>query len=328
MLIDMRTSLRSQEEVELLPQWCAPDETWSTGYDGPDPSLKAVTEALRTARQTIDVSLGFPNLSAEGEGISSTEETIRRLEVQAALEHYLMAMRRWEIKHCSIDGGPFPPYPQLVLTGYPKSASSSSHLSAANDSCLVVSRSDLLQHLARPHSVTDRFDHPLLFARSGVHNYPHPSDSLVYEPARRSRYVAPASEAWSALFDSPGGACSLDLSLPKVASLQSLLNMLRSILAQAHKLRNLSLTGFMDLALSDGYPTALVLSAVTSVSPGPPPRRWFEPLRLDIPPGCEKLCIAGMRLHQRELEDLVEDLPDVGKLQLSMPAFHSDHLPR
>lgn len=323
------TSSLRDDEAKLLPRWCIPDYRWLLDYPGETRPSEAINLALEVAQRTIDVDLGFGTYSKGGAKISEVEHIKRVFEVQAALDHYLMMMRRhedalglYEVE--DEEDEELPEYPPLVITGYSNSPLLAEQSHGEEQSC-TVDRSQLLHHLARPYSTTDRFDHPLVFARSGLET--KVLTTWTEEPSRQSRYSGRGAEDWSRIFLSP--ASSVDYSLPNTASFHSLLDLLRSVLIHTHKLENLALTGFLDLALCGDHQAALFLNHLDSVSIGPFPQRWFQPLDLQRFAGLKELRLAGIRLHYAELDAIIAMFPALRKFQWSMASrFRFDHVPQ
>lgn len=171
------TSLREPEDGKLLPRWCNRhlNLEWDVKSAGHDTPSRAIHQALLVAQRDIDVDLNRYQRSMRGMILSSHEAQVRTCEVQASLDLYLMAMRRWEDEQgiVSSSGNPknksVSDYPPLNVTGYSTSTRPATE-SSGSVAPFTVCRSELLRHLAGPHAITDRFDHPLIFARSGVEN--------------------------------------------------------------------------------------------------------------------------------------------------------------
>lgn len=149
-LLHLMDSLRSEDEVKLLPRWCSPSTAWPLANRGRDAAFQAVCNAILTAQRVIDIDLARYNRSVAGDPITTTERTIRLWEVQACLDCYLMALRRWEDEP-GVTGrnAGKEDLPVLMVTGYARSPS------VDGAEVCSVSRSDILRHLARPHSITD-----------------------------------------------------------------------------------------------------------------------------------------------------------------------------
>lgn len=322
----IKTSLRDLDDAKLLPQCCSRYHAWNVKSSGYDAASRAVSQALLAAQRDIDVDLDAYEQSSLGLRLSPHEAKVRIWEAQASFDLYLMAMRRWEDEQ-GISGSEesenqgVSDYPPLSVLGYSTSAPPASE-SGSSAAAITVSRTELLRHLARPHAITDRFDHPLIFARSGVQHFVFGDPTT--EMGRRHRNEGSAAEEWSALF--APSATGLDLSLPNTATIGSLLDLLRAVLVVTENLVNLSLTGFLDLAIFGNHSTSLTLKHLKSLSAGPPPLHWFEPLPLILNHvALEELRICGLRLHEDELSDILARLPSLRKLQWSIMGRYPRH---
>lgn len=342
----IRSSMQSQAEVDLLPLWCQPDRKWPLDWYSVRSKglVEVVFEALYDAQKTIGVNLRRSHQDYKGKQLSSSEHTIRLAEVQAALDLYLMMMRRWDDRHGITreqlpdddedDGGSMAEreeaavvqgsaYPTLFLTGYAAGSRSSKGKSTAPEERYVLSRFTILQHLARRHSILDNFDHPLIFARSGESTKQY--GSFWSDHGGRQELVG---DDWDDYF-APDD-CSPDHALPNTATLGSLLSLLSSVLSYASNVENISLTGFLERALCGSRGSAAVLKKLRFVTLGPPPKLWYAPLRLEhLAPGLEELRLCGIRLHKDELNAVLAMFPTLKRLQWSMMHKHSKkHRPR
>lgn len=145
-----------------------------------------------------------------------------------------------------------------------------------------------------------------------------------FEPSRRHQLEGSGAEDWAKFF-SPSSSL-LESTSP---SLQSLLNLLRAILAQVNGLKNLSLAGFLNLAVCGGQTTTLSFNSLRSLSIGPLPRKWFQPSELRRFAGVESLRLAGIRLHEAELDAIVAMFPALRSMRWSMASlWRSEHSPR
>lgn len=362
------TSLRDDKEAarRLLPKWCKSDRRWP--LDWPDsnggPSA-AVYNALEEAQRVIDINLPRFSYNGKGQRISFPQREVRLGEVQAALDLYLIKMRRWEdergIEHLQVadsdedededesssegeeqDSGEEQDekgkrklrdddlkYPTLYLTGYPIRPRSTINDKPLNSTELfTLDRADILQHLARRHAPSDRFDHPLLFSRAGLSIVKY--DGWKYEPGSRKPYVdSERADTWDEELFSP--PCTTpDYALPNTATLGSLLSLLSSVLSHTPNIQNLSLSGFLERAVCGNRPTLAMLKKLRYLSLGPPPNVWWAPLRLAaLPDGLQDLRLCGIRLHEEQLEDVIKMLPSLKTFQWSMIHRYSrEHRPR
>lgn len=315
------SSLHGEAARRLLPRWWGQgrDGQWELNNSGFDPPSWAVDNALHAAQNVIDVDLRWPTRSYRQQELSEQEYTTRIWEVQAAFDAYLLAMRIWEDAQDVPDAQEgveerHPIYPPLVITGYPTSATPRRPASST-EAPFVVSRTSLLQHLARPHSSADRFDHPLLFARSGLEEEEPKYGRL--RPDSRSSAEAAAGEAWAGIF-SPTTS-SLDYSLPHTATVSSLLDLVRSVLVLTRHVETLSLTGFLELAICNGFKTSLELNSVRSLSLGPRPQSSLDatPLRARFR-AVEDLRIGRVKPHGYDVNHILFGFPALRKVTWSV----------
>lgn len=283
------------------------------------------------------------------------------MEVQACLDLFLMQIRsiddneadEWHLKHGprkgpSCPGTGCPRYPRLVVTG--TASSNNPSVTDPSDSRPVfsVSRAQLLAHLARRGSVTDRFDHPLLFMRSGVDHFVISGPGRAGHDDGTGRDVHKVkqpplsseddSEDYADLFSERGLArdrarryrpcTALDPLLPSTATLGSLLGLARAVLSFTPKLANLSLTGFMERAVC-GTRAPPGLNGLKSLSVGPPPPYYYATLNLNgaVMARLERLRICGVMLFEEEVASLERELPALKELQWTMPGKFSNKHP-
>lgn len=310
---DITTSLRDKE---VLPHWCCPRRRWciygSGGPNGVSPRDKAVDKVLSVAKTVLGVGFGHPCHTYYGQRIGPLLWLIRVMEAQAALDIYLMHMRKLEdaagLPVLSCDGqdfgtegpqerGPCVEYPSPVLSvGVPAAGdpSSSSGGDAASSS-FVITRAELLAHLAAPGSATDNFDHPLVFARSGIQVLDftsgfeaHGSRRLL--PQMSALCYISTSDEGSALdgFTPPRAALPgrlappptpdlvdpFDVSTPNTSTVGGNLALARSLLALTPQVKNLFLAGFLQAVLCG------------SEAPVLPSLRW--------------LCLGPLSIHSDE----------------------------
>lgn len=341
----MRTSLQSPEEVKLLPRWCTPGHRWMVARPGPSAPEEAVYDALAGIQVVIDEFPPGYFVSGEDRDESCLRYNNRLWEIQAALDLYLIQLRRWEDQWGIVDACSVPKadltYPPLVLTGYPKSTphegeegngdeDEESHEDEGEDIDDIgddngdeddssaptpwhLSRAQLLQHLARPRSLTDRFDHPLTFARSSIEPYAH-------DPPGRAEQRA--ADIFTALHSPP------DPLLPRTASVSSNLGLLCSILARTPQIETLGLSGFLSLSLCACNPSPPSLPHLKNLSIGPGSgacRFGRQPLQPFL--SLEELRLCDMKLDdEAELASLVNRLPRLQRLQASFASESYDVL--
>lgn len=180
----------------------------------------------------------------------------------------------------------------------------------------VVSRLQLLQHIFRPGSPADRFDHPLIFLHSGVtfaklkgHGRPGGDNGEIH--------------SWSLGreghedFDLSEG---IDIALPTTATIPGLLGLARSVLSLTPNVATLALAGFLERTVcgSRGPPG---LSHLRALSLGPPPPFWSSPLQLDHAAleQVQALRIAGMIPCHDEECAIGMHCDESGSLELVIP---------
>lgn len=313
----VKTSLQGSKDVELLPQWYSPDLKWPIHQERPTVHAQVVGRALDAAQRSIDIDLSSHDLDSAGRPLSHSEYTVRMWEVQAALDLYLIQMRCWE-EGQGLHDAQVPPseanpsYPPLVLSGYVPPMSGQDE-PRSTGTAYVSSRSALLQHLTRRNACTDRFDHRLIFARSGIDTR---GSSLEGGPTERIEPDDCTGSGWPNLFsisDRPSNYL-----LPNTATIGSLLSLLRSTFPLLPNLENLSLMGFLELATS-----GLSLSTVRSLSIGPPAPRLFGALRLDGFTKVQELRICRSGLGKADVDNLFTVMPSLRRLSLSQGARYT-----
>lgn len=177
----LATSLRDET---LLPRWCCPARSWPLWVGSGTTSWRneAVIDAITTAQRQVDVSLQRPRYNSRGHPIGSDEWLIRVMEVQAALDLYLVDMRRVEDaagypveRWQEASGpsrrreplGPVIEYRKLVVLDI-NDPQRLEALRSAQQHALFLSRTELRTHISRRGSLADHFDHPFIFARSSL----------------------------------------------------------------------------------------------------------------------------------------------------------------
>lgn len=278
----------------------------------------------------------------------------RVFEAQAALNLFLAAMRRcedgssdyagsWRIKSSSSrEEGRAPPaclngtcghYPPLELAGTVMPPQRRRAKKATGSQApLVISRSNILLHLTRPGGQTDRFDHELLFLRSGDAYLSTRGNGRVGVNNHGALH-APAAES-----DSVSGNAStpftgnIDVALPNTASVSSLLALARSVLSFAPNVVNLSVSGIFERVISSERPPP-ELRSLQALSIGPPPPQWRKPLCFSIAAlaTVKKLRVVGVMLFEEEVRS-VSSLFAEGKLEkfewVMGACFSQRHSPR
>lgn len=315
----MTSSLTDPKDADLVPHGCRPRVGWALDTIEYERPPRAISEALRAAQRHIDVDLLQTTKSFNGHPITPVEHTIRLCEVQAALDLYLMAVRRWEDERgmnleCSDhrkainDDEVGDKYPTLVLTGY-AAAAPKGNVSSGVD-VVVISFREIQRHLARPGCLMDDFNHPLIFARSGIH--------LTDISASRSALLAPDEAAATASTDlfSPSPGSSPDYGLSNMATLGSIFASLRAVMSYCPFINNLSLTGPLEGAIWGSQTPDHTLGQLRFLNVGPLPSPHLPAsLQLGSLPALEELRICSMRLHGSEMHDLVTKLPRLRRLE-------------
>lgn len=330
-------SLRSAQEAQLLPLWCDKDEDWTlTDTPADDCRDLAIHLALQALQRSLDIDLTDPGCTMNAEQISIQEWTTRVYELRAGLELYLMAMRQIDDQHqrsssrkartCGGHDSRCFSYPPLLLTGASSACAPPGKPSETAAPPITLSRHQLLRHLARPGSITDRLDHPLTFERSGIamtHGVDRYGNERFSDGESKGCKVddiadrfAPshAGTAHSAVL--PATPEVLDPSLHSTVTLGSLLALARSVISFTPLLRNLSLTGLFDRAVLGIKRVSL--PSLQHLSIGPPPAAWFAPLSFENIETIESLRICGVELGDSEALDIVYDCQSLKHLQLSL----------
>lgn len=335
------TSLRGSLGAQLRPHWCDDDTDWSLEREFElNCREMAVFKADVAAQRALDVNLLVEGSTMSGGTISVEKWTVRAYEVQAAHDLYLMHMRALEDSHTTAAGpscprrgcnrGPCPVYPPLHLEATPDAPQHDDDdktLPAAQP--FVLTRSQLLRHLARPGSITDRLDHPLLFARSGVDLVERATRFGSARFHRRSEFAAmpdnfaelSSMEDRINEHDSSSASSSagvLDPTLPFAQTLGTILTLVRSIFCFTPLLRSLSLTGFLDRATSQL--SSLSLAQLRHFSLGPPPPAWYWPLGFHKLASLHSLRVCGVELDSNEAIGIAVNTQTLRHLSISMAA--------
>lgn len=350
----LTSSLQSKEETKLLPRWCKPTRRWALDEPAPSAAAAAVWDALLEAQWEIDIDLQKPmqcyrERGWRADGMKLVDHTQRTAEAQAVLDLYLIELRRWEDERgigrgrgdsCEGSSGEDDEeedsdesqeveYPKLALTGYAASPARPWYLQRSDDEeRIVIDRAQILQHLARRNCEYDRFDHPVLFARSGEQSIWLSICEYDYGGRATTKFRKAPDEYWDELF-SPDDS-SPDYALPNTSTLGSLLSLLSSVLSHTTNIENLSLTGFLERAACGTRSMAAVLKKLRTVSLGPPPLfGWYAPLHLQtLCAGVEELRLSGIRLHEEELDAIVKMFPRLKRFHWSMMyQFSNKHTP-
>lgn len=137
----------------------------------------AVRDALNAARLSLDFS------SYDVSRMEQPRFNVGPIyETQAALDLYLIKLKAMEDEDPNLRrlgrpdakvplrcrSGHCDHYPALAVASTSSSSQSGDPQSDPPSNVFTVSSSQLMRHLTRPGSATDRFDHPLIFSRSGI----------------------------------------------------------------------------------------------------------------------------------------------------------------
>lgn len=229
-------------------------------------------------------------------------------EVYAAAELYMMEMSRYEARTEDAGQDVDPPYPQLLITDGPAQPAQPYPARGHKKNTFTLTRAQLLNRLAAPKTRTDRFDHPLLFART----------EAGWDAAEASGDFPRAGmpePPWGN--DDEAEAISLDVarndySLPRTATVGGILSLTRSLLAQAPHIKSLSLTGVLERAVC-GSRVPAQLPMLRSLSLGPPTGTWCQAPLLRFTKtalgSIERLRICGHIVSKGEAIAIVSSLP-------------------
>lgn len=209
---------------------------------------------------------------------------------------------------------PKPSYPRLVV----QTADQPSQNLPGDEDILWLSRAQILTHIARRRAMTDHFDHPLLFARSGMpwaardHEYEwHEGDAGDVLEAGPERGDFPRSEMLdvgdAGIFGASDGLCDfLDPSLPSTATLGGIMALARALFSFTPSIQIVSLTGFFERLFCGVGPPPFVKS-LRSLSIGPLPACWSTALHLGHPTfaNLARLRICGRELSGPDIREIV-----------------------
>lgn len=278
------SSLRNEEGP---PTWSPPGTEWPISpQQEANPRRIAIELALKIAQCCIGVDLAIRNSGFRSGRMSGARYLVGIIEVQAVLDLYILELQRLELSG-------LPAFPRLYLSGYPSEPTRLFDLDC-NKKAFVISRKDILYHLARPRCVTDRFGHPLYPARLGI------------DVHRETRTVRPTATQ-SCAEDDPA-------SLPRTATIPLTLDLLRSVLQHTTKLRSLSLSSFLEQAIRS--PPFTPPTQLRSLSIGPAMARSSRFLYFGAFANLEVLRIRNLLNGHRDVLVLLETLPALKTLTL------------
>lgn len=232
------TALRDRD---MLPHGCEPRQKWAlTKVRTAKLSRrdKAIYKAIDAAQNYLRIDLRRPRRARDGGKMGSTLWLVRVMEVQAALDLYLVEIRRREDaagvssplcpRPQQDETKPTQPeieYPSLVITSSEPPTTASLSSTAKKPSTLdsssvgpsfIIPRPQLMQHIFAKGSKADHFDHPLILARSGI-------KSILFKKRRRGYLCRDLERSAKALYgeaeeEADSGSLPDDASLDYVDS--------------------------------------------------------------------------------------------------------------
>ena len=187
--------------------------------------------------------------------------------------------------------------------------------------------------------MADRFDHPLLIERSGFDVTilpPRVQEPEGYSEKKAARYEV-IDDDWGcegkyefedwADFAALRGADEQDVKraqegrealnalLLSTATFGSCLRLARSSLAHCTALQNLSLTGFLERAISSGQE----LPSLRCLTIGPPPLSWLLKIAFEgLGHRLEEVRVGGIMLIASEIDAITTNLRKLKKLDWSL----------
>lgn len=333
----IKTSLSKAQ----LPSHYDENHSWALSRPLAGCREAAIREALQSAQAALDV-----NVRVEGQRIA-TSRVAAIMEVQAALDVYLESCKRVEdgieeVRKVARPGARVPlqcrngqcsHYCALDIWGTSHRCSRP-WPPAGVYSC---SRNDLLRHLARPGSPTDRFDHPLVFARSGFDVSVNPAlgkghqyhstpgtgthwrlvgDTFFYDEdcdwPDLASLQKDAERSW--LWESDEDWAPRNEILINTGTIGQTLRLARSVLASLVNVEDLSLSGYLERVL-DGKQH---VSNVRRLSLGPPPPYWDVSISLAGLDRLEQLHLCEVPAAEGELRPIIDELFHLRKVYWSL----------
>lgn len=356
--VDLDHIATSLEDEGVLPRWCCPRRTWSVFALNPgdvlNPRAKAVLRGLETAQKSLGLDLAMPATLPDQPKDGQLQWLIGVMEVQGALDLYLLEMRRLEdaagipVPQC--DGkafacagpegqGPHIAYPPLVLkdnttAAVPttSSASEETNHNSRQPKPFTISRAELQEHLSRSGGPGDYFDHPLIFARSGLLVYDFDewgqgsrNSSLLTQMTGLSD-VGFSHEDTASSLGAAGGAQTVspttlaNRAAPSTSTIGGILALARALFTLTPRLQTLFLTGFLQAVVChDPVPSLpclrtlclgpLALNSDESLAPSPSVADELSSL--------EELKLMGCGLADRKLAWL-DAFPALKKVEWAM----------
>lgn len=264
-------------DPEGVPRWCPQALRWDLVSSGAvsGRTRKAILMAVEAAQTGVGVDLRHPRRAVGGQDIGSDQWLLGAFEVQAALDLYLVELRRLEDE--TVWPGVVAPAPALAIStdgpfGANVTPSEEDEVGDDNADMLnvfSVRRLDLLQYLARRHGQLDYFNHPILLMWSGlssvdVDNTGHPAPGKVFarimDDLESSSHAASLANVFSLCKPQLDQAATEHLALladtPLIASTPSayggekgVFALARFVLDHAPRLEHLSFGSYLQLLL-------------------------------------------------------------------------------
>lgn len=328
-----RVNLVDSVDDPSRPWWACPshDLRYDVEADCPSRWAKAIGDAFDAASRDLDVDIRHEKMDYSGRPIESDAWHVRVMEVQGAMELYSFYTHRRDVQEKEERGleGPASwyelkgPYARLVVGNrMPQSLAD-----GKDDNIFRVSRYEIYQRLTRRRTPADHFNHPLLFARSGLSweaegpndilhrsDGSNPANLSADDPANLFSWPntgTSASVVNEGDTDEAAPAFPFDLSdsidpaVPNTVTVGGNLALARSVLALTPLLSTLSLTGYLQFAVvSERAPPAFEELRFVTLGPH---RCWGRWLRYGHSTfeKVEKLRICGGVLALEEIEDIV-----------------------
>lgn len=345
--------IASSLEQDALPFDCSTRQPWRCNSRAAGCRGAAVYEALQVIQKTLGLKL-VQRGRREQRAIGLV------FAAQAALDLYLEKIRLLEVQKPELielakkpraplqcRNGSCDHYPSLQLKDMPSSAGITSSGDRSQQptsphNAIVLRYAGILEHMARPGAPTDRFDHPLIFERSGVQvivNNPARKGPQTYYPSQASYQIGNAT--WSrrqhGTFRWPASATSPDAAkqflstgtgtsrrgnassgAAATSTIDCVVEVALDVLNHTTKLENLSLTGYLPAVISSWQErtvSSLRRCSVGPTMPGWDPRLGFPRLKT-----IEELRLCGVELTEAEARTVAQ-LSRLKKLDLVLGAW-------
>lgn len=297
----------------------------------------AVRDALYVAQRSLGV-----DLVREDFGVTLARQMEALFEVQAALDLYIGEITRIDEadkmqglqKHRHCLASKCRHYPPLIVRDTPTRPQSF----RVPDGAFLLHDTQLIRHLARRGACTDRFDHPLLFSRSGFDcDVRFPTElrteaQVRYRLRRRdfSTMVLLEHLPWSKtpllqeederVASSSASSKPLNSAVINTANLGSVLPLARAVLNLCTSVETVSLTGFLPHLLRGG----LRVPNLRRVSLGPSLPNWNDQLTLNTLSHIEELRVSGWPLREDPIEIITRHMSRLKRLEWGRESKMSD----